>query len=79
MINVINMQRSFYLQWGEKLITSKNENWTELPLACLKSVGGLSVFKCNVNSRHFKGKHNILSTFWCTVLDTWLENRNITK
>ena len=77
MINIINMQKSIYLQWGEKLITPTEEEWKNIPIASLKSVGGISAFKCNVNSNFLKGKNTILAPFWRTVLDTWLEHRNI--
>ena len=74
MIDIVNMQKSFYLHWGEKLLTTNNESWRVAPLISLAPVGGIYAFKSNLDKQSFKGLDRILSTFWRTVLGTWLEH-----
>ena len=73
MIDIIEMQNTFYIQWALKLITQKNENWAAIPRAMLKHVGGEKVFYSNVSIKKFTGLAHINSEFWKQVLKTWLE------
>ena len=79
MIDMIDLQNTFLLKWGFKLISQKNENWTGYPIALLKSVGGEKVFFCNIEEKQFKGLEKIKSGFWREVIQTWLQKNNTGK
>ena len=74
MINIMDFQASLYLHWAERLITKSSESWTLIPLASLKDVGGLSVFRSSVKPSDSKGLDLIKSSFWKKVVETWLKH-----
>ena len=76
MIDIFKMQDSFYLKWADKLINNQISSWKSIPISILKPVGGLSVFKCSVSDRAFKGINLIDSYFWKNVLIRWLKYKN---
>ena len=77
MIDIVAMQKSFYLHWVERLLSPEDTEWKSIPLYSLEPVGGKSVFRCNVTNKEFKGLNYIQATFWRLVLETWLEHRQI--
>ena len=79
MINIINMQKCFYLQWAGKLCTSQNENWTYIPIWHLsKMTNDKNVFEINCRSKELKNE-KIKSEFWRAVLHTYLDNKTLTS
>ena len=79
MIDIVEMQKSFYIKWALKLLVKKDERWAVIPRVLLKSVGGERVFLSNVDFKQFKGLDTIKSNFWCQVLNTWLESGGAEK
>ena len=77
MTNLECFQTSFLLGWAELLINTEYAEWKAIALDALKLVGGRSVFKSNVNTKHFKGLHLIKNSFWRKVLCTWLDNNKL--
>ena len=74
MINLHVFQKSFLLDWACKLLKEDQEDWKTIPISFLKSLGGLSVFKNNVDSKTIIGLENVTSKFWKSVICAWLEN-----
>ena len=72
MINILQFQDAFLLQWAEKLMNEQKENWKYIPLDSLRQVGGISIFKSNMNSKETKGLETICNKFWKRVVTTWL-------
>ena len=69
MINVIEMQKSFLLNWARKLTRPNNndieEKWKCIPIDELSVLGNnLTCFNSNIESKHFKGINLINNTFW---------------
>ena len=58
MFNIIDIQKSYYLNWILKLWKS-DEKWTYIPKLNFNRVGGYSAFNSNVSSDGFKGLHLI--------------------
>ncbi len=54
MFNIIDIQKSFYLNWALKLWKS-DESWTNIPKLIYSRVGGLVAFNSNVSSKAFVG------------------------
>ena len=80
MINLKKFQDSFLLNWACRLNSEKEDDWTQIPRYFLQSIGGISVFKSNVELKAFMGEENIKSPFWRLVVHTWMEhNVNIHK
>ena len=73
MVNIIDFQNSFLLDWAEKLLMSK-ENWTIIPKYFLEVVGGKVVFDSSVTLNMFIGIDKIKSNFWKRVLENWIQN-----
>ena len=76
MINLLNMQDSFYLHWAIKLLSDSEYSWKTIPINNFKPVGGLSVFQSSVDMKSFKGEKLIDSSFWKKVLFSWLKHKN---
>ena len=81
MINIFNLQKSFYLQWVGKLKTSQNyENWTFIPKWHLNNIAsGTQAFDINCSSKALSPNSNIKSPFWQEVLHNHLNSKTIMK
>ena len=79
MIDIKQMQTSFTLNWVIRLTTSKTtEKVTLIPRMIFSSHGpNFACFHSNVSSKVFKGLNHITSSFWSTVLKTWLDNNRV--
>ena len=75
MISMRQLQTAALLQWVVRLKRQGNdERWKILPKNIFSSFGkDLVCFFSNVSSKCFKGMDLIQSTFWKTVLQTWLD------
>ena len=78
MIDLKKFQDSFLIEWAVKLLTEKNEKWTHIPNYLLQKLGGIEVFKSDVELKDFKGEENIQSPFWKKVVHAWIEH-NVSK
>ena len=72
MIDLIDMQNTFLLKWGMKLITQSNKNWTAIPILFLRNVGWENVFFSRINEKQFNGLESIKSDFWKDVIKNWI-------
>ena len=72
MINIQDFQNSFLIKWAIDLNKGELENWKYFPMYFYKKLGGLSVFKSNVELKNFIGLHDIKSIFWNRVLMVWI-------
>ena len=77
MIDIVKLQYSFLLKWGDKLLDTSQDKWKVIPLMVLKHVGGLLAFKSSVNSSEFKGLDLVESSFWARVLKIWLDYNKV--
>ena len=76
MINVIDKQNSFLIQWVQKLFCNHSSVYTYIPNFYYDKLGmDLSIFKSNVKVKCFKGLENIQSVFWHKVLCAWLASQ----
>ena len=57
-------QNSIYLNWAKKLIIENGEDWTLIPKSQLRNVGGIAIFKSNIDIQFMKGLHLIKDQFW---------------
>ena len=71
MIDIIEMQNTFYIKWALRLLAQKEERWTFVPRKILQCVGGEKVFLSNVELKQFKGLEEVKSIFWKEVLKVW--------
>ena len=79
MVNVVHLQKTFYLQWVGKLAKSREEKWTHIPRWWFsKLANGLGVFNCNCRSKDAKGIDKIRNGFWKAVLCTYLDTGKLT-
>ena len=76
MFDIIEVQNSYLMHWGERLLCNDNVQWIFLPLFFIRKVGGKIAFESNVRSVEFKGLDLIENTFWRNVLIKWLNNKN---
>ena len=76
MFDIIEVQNSYLMHWGERLLCNDNVQWIFLPLFFIRKVGGKIAFESNVRSDEFKGLDLIENTFWRNVLIKWLNNKN---
>ena len=77
-INMINLkvfQKGFYLDWVERLVSPKKEEWKKLPKKNLKIYGGTAIFESNVDVKKIKHLENNVSNFWYKAIQVWLENK----
>ena len=77
MIDIVKLQHSFLLKWGDRLIHSSNNSWKCIPLLTLKFVGGVAAFKSHVHSSEYKGLDLVRSAFWARVLKIWLDYNKV--
>ena len=79
MVNVVHLQKAFYLQWVGKLAKSREEKWTYLPRWWLsKLANGFGVFNFSCRSKDAKGLDKIRNGFWKAVLCTYLDTGKLT-
>ena len=76
MFNIVSVQDSYLLDWGEKLLCNEVSQWASIPLHFLRRVGGRIAFESNVQSRDFKGLGLVQNKFWRKVLTKWLDHKN---
>ena len=76
MINIKNMQASFYLHWVKKLLSPADKSWKYIPKKFIEPLGGTSVFSSNVTLVDFKGMYLGKNSFWNCVIETWLDRNN---
>ena len=79
MVNIKNMQSSFYLHWVKKLLSDDVKCWNYIPLKFLEPLGGISVFSANVSTKEFKGGYLCKNSFWNCVVETWLDKNTTGK
>ena len=83
MINIHNFQKSFLINWGCRVLSENNLEWTIIPKFFLKELGGSNVFNSKTNIKDFKGLEKVENVFWKNVVQTWIENniydKKITK
>ena len=75
MINLKQMQDSFYIDWAIRLLKQQDENceWTKIPLAFLSRVDGIRCFEADVPSKETERIiTSIKSSFWKNVLRAWI-------
>ena len=76
MFDMLNIQDSYFLQWGERLLNDDNPHWASLPIFYFQRVGGRIAFESNVRSKDFKGLNLVNNHFWRNVLKKWLDSKN---
>ena len=76
MFDIIEVQNSYYLHWGERLLCNADAQWIFLPKYFLTKVGGTIAFESNVCSVEFKGLDLVENKFWRNILMKWLDNKN---
>ena len=65
MVNVVHLQKDFYLQWVGKLVKSREEKWTHIPRWWFsKLASGLGVFNFTCRFKDVKGLNKIGNGFW---------------
>ena len=77
MIDIDNMQYSFWLDWAEKYIKGGEHIWKYIADIFYKGIGCTFAFKSNVTGNKFKGIETVNSSFWKNVLCTWLDSNVI--
>ena len=78
MINIMDMQTSFLLNWIAQLQIAGNEKWKVLPKYHLNKMGTkLACLKASIESKHLQGIGQISSTFWTQCLRAWTDNKNL--
>ena len=78
MVNVVHLQKAFYLQWVGKLAKSREEKWTHIPRWWFsKLANGFGVFNFNCRSKDVKGLDKIKNGFWKAVLCTLTTDNEI--
>ena len=77
MFDMLNVQDSYLLNWGERLLCEEISNWDSLPIFFYRKVGGKIVFESNVRSVDFKGINLVENKFWRKVLTKWLDSKNV--
>ena len=56
MVNVVHLQKAFYLQWVGKLAKSREDKWTHIPRWWFSKLeNGFRVFNFNCRSKNAKG------------------------
>ena len=73
-VDMNSVQESMLLAWAEKLIAPDKQQWKSLAIHFFKDLGGVTVFRSKVTANQFKGFYLIASTFWTSVLRSWLEH-----
>ena len=77
MVNVVHLQKAFYLQWVGKLAKSREEKWTHIPRWWFsKLANSFGVFNFNCRSKDVKRLDKI--GFWKAVLCTYLDTGKLT-
>lgn len=79
MIDMLEVQMRYYLQWAGKLASSQQENWSNIPKWHYSSLGSdLGVFSINCHVSQIKQLENVKNQFWETVLTTYLKEKSLT-
>ena len=79
MVNVVHLQKAFYLQWVGKLAKSGEEEWTHIPRWWFSKLeNGFGVFNFNCRSKDAKGLDKIRNGFWKAGLFTYLDTGKLT-
>merc|ERR1711923_382395 len=74
MIDIRCFQDSILLDWARSLITASDDNpWADIAISYFSKLGGKMVFKSHSKSENFIGSNLIISTFWKSVLEKWLD------
>ena len=79
MTDIKKLQDSFRLKWADRLFSSSNNSWQDIPNIYFKKLGGIAAFMSDVVSSDFIGLDLIASNFWKKVLITWLDYKNSEK
>ena len=79
MVNIIELQKYFYLQWIGRLSNAKDdENWSFIPQWFLfQQLGNLNVFHINARSSEIKQIADIKSTFWKEAITTYQNSKEL--
>ena len=69
MINVDDLEKSFFLSWATKFMIEKDEKWKQIPTEMIPRLGkNLCCFSSYLSVKYFKGLRLIKNTFWRKVL-----------
>jgi hypothetical protein len=73
MVNVLEVQKCFYLQWIGKLYNAKDANWSLIPKWHYGNLArGKDIFDLNCSSKQVKGLERITNVFWKEALCSYL-------
>jgi hypothetical protein len=77
MINVLQMQKAFILNWVLDLLNTDNATHKIIPNFLFSNLGtNLTCLRSNVTAKDFIGYGYIKSVFWKQAFKVWLENKN---
>eukprot|EP00745_Piridium_sociabile_P025926 TRINITY_DN41005_c1_g1_i1.p1 TRINITY_DN41005_c1_g1~~TRINITY_DN41005_c1_g1_i1.p1 ORF type:complete len:123 (-),score=8.36 TRINITY_DN41005_c1_g1_i1:52-420(-) len=69
MINMLDIQECYYLQWAGRLFESYNESWCCIPKFHFESIAiGRSIFEINCRPNKIKELKRVKNEFWKTGL-----------
>ena len=75
MINIFDMQSSFVIKWFHLIFNNRDARFSQIPMSLFERIGpDLSLLKCNVTSKEFKGLGLITSQFWKQALKIWFDH-----
>ncbi len=78
MINIVDMQHSFYIAWMSKLWHNHSAFWATIPLYYLFQLGqDFAVLRANVHKKEFIGLYKIKSEFWKKTIIAWLDHHKV--
>lgn len=78
MVNLIELQECFYIQWMAKLLHSNEKDWNAIPFWHFKGLArDKEIFKINCLSKQMKGMETIKNGFWKEALKAYLDNKTL--
>lgn len=78
MINIIDMQSSFTINWINQLIKDSSAKWKYIPLSLFDHLGqSKTCFKASVTVNKVKGLEYIRSSFWKQAFKFWLQHKHL--
>ena len=80
MVNVIDIQKSVYLQWAGKLFEEPETDWSIIPIWHINKVlNNKDAFLMNCKAKDANVLENTDNEFWREVIATYLANKKQTK
>ena len=78
MINIFDIQKSFYLQWMGKLSIATEENWALIPRSYFETIASdNNIFDVNCRAIELQGSKHLQNEFWRKALQAYLDNKKI--